>query len=393
MPPLHQSITSRSWRIITLFAVAALLLCVAQCRQRHNHDKHDDEGEAEVKDVMEVQLTPAQLLGKKIFFDTNLSNPPGQSCATCHMPGNAFADPEGLPVSRGAVKTKFGHRNSPTIAYAAFSPHFHYDSVEEAYIGGLFWDGRANTLSEQALIPLMSHFEMNNTSEKTVVDYIKSAPYANLFKTVYGPKSFDDTHAAFLRIAEALEEYEETVEVSPFTSKFDYYMKGLVKLTPQEERGLKLFNDEKKGNCAACHPSTPDPITGAILFTDFTYDNLGVPANPKLIELDKDYKKDCGLGSVVKCLEDEGKFKVPTLRNIDRTAPYFHNGVYKTLEDVVRFYNSRDVDTLKFGPAEVKQNVNKDELGNLGLTEQEIKDIAAFMRTLSDGYNFKVEKD
>lgn len=381
-------------RVLLLFSVAALLVCIAQCRHKAHHDKHDDnEGEAEVKDVMEVQLTPAQLLGKKLFFDTNLSNPPGQSCATCHMPGNAFADPEGLPVSRGAIKSKFGHRNSPTIAYAAFSPHFHYDSVEEAYIGGLFWDGRANTLSEQAMIPLMSHFEMNNTSEKAVVDYVKSSPYANLFKTVYGPKSFDNVHKAFERIADALEEYEETVEVSPFTSKFDYYKKGLVKLTAQEERGLKLFNDEKKGNCAACHPSTPDPITGAILFTDFTYDNLGVPANPKLIELDKDYKMDCGLGSVVKCLEDEGKFKVPTLRNIDRTAPYFHNGVFKTLEEVVRFYNSRDVDTLKFGPAEVNRNVNKDELGNLGLTEDEVKDIAAFMRTLSDGYNFKVEKD
>ncbi len=391
MKYLYSSINTLRFRVATAFVIAGLLMCIVQCKQKG--PKPNKEVAVDIADVTDVQLTPAQLLGKKLFFDTNLSDPPGQSCATCHMPSQAFADPEGLPVSRGAVKTMFGHRNSPTVAYAAFTPHFHYDSAEKAYVGGLFWDGRAATLSEQAMVPLLSHFEMNNSDKKMVVNRVKKAAYANLFTTVYGPEAFNDVDAAFVLIAEAIEEYEETAEVNPFSSKFDYYLKGLVKLTKQEERGLKLFNDEKKGNCAACHPSTPDPISGAVLFTDFTYDNLGVPANPEVIKLDKDYKCDCGLGTIVKSLEEEGKFKVPTLRNIARTAPYFHNGAFKTLEDVVRFYSHRDVDTIKFGPAEVPRNVNKDELGNLGLTEDEVKDIAAFMRALSDGYNFKVEKD
>lgn len=394
MQHIYLYFISLRFRAIALLFVVVLFVCISQCRHKAGHaEKDNGEGEAEIKDVTEVQLTPAQLLGKKLFFDTNLSNPPGQSCATCHMPGSAFVDPEGLPVSRGAVKTMFGHRNSPTVAYAAFTPHFHYDSAEEVYVGGLFWDGRAATLSEQAMIPLLSHFEMNNANKKSVVDYVQRSDYNKLFKIVYGPDAFKDVDAAFIKIAEAIEEYEETAEVNPFSSKFDYYMKGLVKLTKQEERGLKLFTDEKKGNCAACHPSTPDPVSGAILFTDFTYDNLGIPANPELIKLDKDYKSDCGLGSIVKCLEDDGKFKVPTLRNIARTAPYFHNGAFKTLEEVMRFYNNRDSDSLKFGPAEIPRNVNKEELGNLGLTDQEMDDIVAFMKTLSDGYNFTVEKD
>jgi cytochrome c peroxidase len=358
-----------------------LLVVITQCLP-----EHQPKGEKSLRSLpSESALNPSQLLGKKLFFDTLLSNPAGQSCATCHMPKMSFTDPEQLPVSRGAIKSKFGHRNSPTVAYAAYTPYFHFDSLEGEYVGGLFWDGRAPTLEEQAMSPLLTHHEMNNADKTMVIDHVMHSEYRNLFLSVYGANAFDDKEKAFENLAEAIEEYEEAPEVSPFTSKFDYYSRGLVKLTDEEMRGLKIFNDTLKGKCAACHPSTPDPLTKAILFTDFTYDNLGVPVNAELVKLDKEYQPDLGLGAIVKQSGENGKFKVSTLRNIANTAPYFHNGVFKTLKEVMQFYNDRD--SGKFGPPEVPENVNHDELGNLKLTDQEMDDVIAFLKTLSDGYS------
>jgi len=363
-----------------LISLACLMGIVMQCYPVQN----DKKVKSIVAENSEITLNPSQLLGKKIFFDSTLSNPPGQSCATCHMPKNGFADPEQLAVSRGAIKSVFGTRNAPTVTYAAFTPFFQYDSVEQVYIGGLFWDGRAPTLSEQAMNPLLTHHEMNNTDKRMVVERVMKAEYSKLFLHVYGQDAFDDIDVAFKNIALALEEFEETAEISPFTSKFDYYLKGQVKLSKEEMRGMEIFNDTLKAKCAACHPSTPDPHTNAVLFTDFTYDNIGLPVNPLLMDLNKDYKPDLGLGAILKEDAENGKFKVPTLRNVAITAPYFHNGVFKTLEEVMEFYNSRDKGT--FGPPEVPENVNKDELGDLKLSEQEMSDVVAFMKTLTDGY-------
>jgi cytochrome c peroxidase len=331
-----------------------------------------------------AQLSPAQLLGSKLFFDTMLSNPVGQSCASCHMPNRGFADPVDLPVSRGATHKHFGTRNAPTVAYAAYTPYFHFDSAEGNYIGGLFWDGRSATLSEQAVNPLLAHNEMNNKNKQVVVQQVMKSDYKDLFLYVYGPHAFDNTDTAFEYITEAIEEFEETSVISPFTSKFDYYMRGQVDLSPEEKRGLAIFNDTAKGNCAACHPSTPDAFTGAILFTDYTYDNLGLPMNPKVKQLCENYCADLGLGNFVKSAAENGKFKVPTLRNVAVTAPYFHNGIYNTLDEVMDFYNNRD--SGRFGEPEVKETVNHDELGNLKLTKQEMSDVVAFMKTLTDGY-------
>ncbi len=366
-------------KLLLLFSLA-VLLAVTGCKNRHGNFKHH-----KYFAISDSTLTPSQLLGKKLFFDPALSVPSGKSCASCHTPTIGFTDPEMLPVSRGALKEQFGNRNSPTVAYAAFSPFFHYDSAEETYVGGLFWDGRSNTLSEQAMNPLLNHAEMNNPDKADVVNVVKKSNYKNLFLHVYGQDAFTDTEKAFEYISESLEEYEETREISPFTSKFDYYLKGMAALTDEEARGLKIFNDPAKGNCAACHPSTPDNLTGAILFTDFTYDNIGVPANPEISKLCKDHQCDLGLGAIVHRESENGKFKVPTLRNVALTPPYFHNGVFKTLEEVVRFYNSRD--TGKFGAPEYPENVNKEELGNLKLTDRDITDLVAFMKTLTDGYN------
>lgn len=335
-------------------------------------------------------LNPIQSLGKRLFFDASLSNPIGQSCASCHSPGNGFVDPGIHPVSAGALKHLFGSRNAPSISYAAFTPYFHYDSLNKEYVGGLFWDGRVNTLAEQAVQPLLNHLEMNNSNRTTIIERIKKSAYRDLFLSVFGSNSLADTNKAFVCVTEAIEEYEETKEVNPFTSKFDYYLAGKVQLSKPEIRGLKLFEDSTKGNCAACHPNKPDKFTNAVLFTDYTYDNLGLPANPEIAALCKENKCDAGLGFIVKQKSADGKFKVPTLRNVAVTAPYFHNGVIKTLLDAVRFYNERDAG--KFGPPEVAENVNKKELGDLKLNEQEVGDIVAFLETLTDGYKGEMKK-
>jgi cytochrome c peroxidase len=373
---------------ISLLAIITVLGMYVLSSCHTDKEKHHDGNHATA--CADTTLTPAQMLGKKLFFDTGLSNPPGKSCAGCHTPGIGFTDPEGLPVSRGAVKEKFGHRNSLSVAYAAYTPYFHYDSADETYVGGLFWDGRAKTLSEQATNPLLNHVEMNNANKEVVVKHVINSDYKELFRYVYGPNALKNADEAFEDISEAIEEYEETKEISPFSSKFDYYVRGLVKLSDAEMRGLKLFNAPEKGNCAACHPSMADANAGVILFTDFTYDNIGVPVNPKVGELCRDSSCDIGLGAILHDKAQNGKFKVPTLRNIALTAPYFHNGVVKTLKEAVQFYNERD--SGKFGKPETEDNLNKEDLGNLKLSEQEVNDIVSFMQTLTDGYNLNKAK-
>src|SRR5512139_2388938 len=355
-------------------------------------------------------------LGRALFFDPSLSSPPGQSCATCHDANAALADPRfELPVSKGALPGRVGNRNTPTARYAAFSPSFHFDKQEGAYVGGQFRDGRAATLVEQAKGPLMNPLEMANPDKQSVVAKVRRAAYRSEFDGAFGKSALDDPEQAYERIAEALAAFEGTPQFNPFSSKYDAYLAGKARLTQQEMRGLRLFEAKDKGNCAACHPSRPGPKGEPPLFTDFTYDNLGVPRNP-----DNPFYKlparlnpagalwvDRGLGATVNKRSEDGKFKVPTLRNIELTGPYMHNGYFRTLGGAVAFYNDRDRKPLcarnlvteetalkqKCWPApEVITNVNHDELGDLGLTEREIDDIVAFMRTLTDGWQGQAKR-
>jgi len=351
----------------------------------------------------------AAALGRLLFFDAGLSEPAGQSCASCHAPARAFTDPDtSRPISKGVDPRRFGNRNSPTAMYMAFSPAFHFDEKEGHYVGGQFWDGRAATLEEQAKAPFLDPLEMANPDKRAVVQKVRRAAYAGLFEQVYGKGALDDVDRAFERIAAALAAYERGPELRPFNSKYDAWLAGKAKLSKQELRGLKLYEDEKKGNCAACHPSRRGPKGEPPLFTDFTYDNLGVPRHPDnpFYGQDKAHNPDGarfvdrGLGAAVKQPAEDGKFKVPTLRNIARTAPYMHNGYFTTLRGVVAFYNDRDArkrcpndlpeaEALKrrcWPAAEVAANVNTEELGRLGLTGREVDDIVAFLRTLDDGY-------
>jgi cytochrome c peroxidase len=338
-------------------------------------------------------LTAKESLGKRLFFDKSLSTPPGQACSACHDPRVAFADPDpGLPVSRGARPGLYGNRNDQPAAYAAFVPPRHRDPEEGHWVGGLFWDGRANTLAEQAQGPPLNPLEMANPDVETIAARLRALDYAALFGEVYGEGALADARKAFDHMADAIAAYERTAEVSPFDSKYDRWLRGEAELSARERRGLQLFEAEDKGNCAACHTSRPGKDGSPPLFTDFTYDNLGVPPNPEspFYLLDRRLNPDgfgfvdLGLGAVVRDPAENGKFRVPTLRNVAVTGPYMHNGVFKTLFQVLAFYNTRDV--ARWPAPEVAQNVNKEELGNLHLTNQEMEDLVAFMQTLTDGW-------
>jgi cytochrome c peroxidase len=340
-----------------------------------------------------VDLNSKEKLGKLLFNDKNLSTPPGQACADCHAESAGFADPlKEIPVSRGVYKDRFGNRNDLTVAYASFAPEFHFDSTEGIYIGGFFWDGRATTLAEQAMAPPLNPLEMANGSADEIIEKIKGSDYSRLFADIYGKDVYEDPERAYAFFGDALAAYQSSAEINKFSSKYDYYLRGEIELSDTEMKGLSVFNDPLKGNCAACHPSMPSEEGTPPLFTDFTYDNLGIPKNPEspYYYLPEKFNPDgvdyidFGLGAVVDKEEELGKFKVPTLRNIALTGPYMHNGLFKSIRQVISFYNTRDIGG--WPEPEIKINVNHDELGNLGLTEAEIDYLVAFLRTLTDDY-------
>jgi len=368
--------------------------------------------------IQAQSLTPLEELGKFLFFDTNLSTPPGQSCAACHGPATGFTGPDdainaGIAVYAGAIHTRFGNRKPPSAAYGGESPVFYFDEDEGLWIGGMFWDGRAtgwtlgDPLAEQAQGPFLNPLEQNNPNAKVVVDRVAKSSYADLFEAAWGPGSLNrkDVPLTYERIARSIAAYERSAEVNPFTSKFDYYLKEQATLTAQEAEGLALF--EGKAKCSACHLSAGSNGEPP-LFTDFTYDNVGMPKNPMnpfyyappSVNPERGQWIDPGLGGFLKAAgylpeiyEPEwGKHKVPTLRNVDkRPYPEFvkafgHNGFFKSLEEIVHFYNTRDVADAGWPPPEVPQNVNTGELGDLGLTAEEEAALVAFMKTLTDGY-------
>lgn len=329
------------------------------------------------------------LLGKLIFNDFSLSEPAGRSCGSCHKADAFYADP-GKVNSPGVSASLLGKRNTPSISYVKYTPDLYWDEQENHWVGGFFWDGRAKTLAEQAGGPLLNPTEMANKSQDQVIAKIKSSSYKALFEKVYGKTIWENSNEAFAALIDALVAYESGPEFGLFTSKYDYYLQGKASLTAIEKKGLELFEAEDKGNCSACHPSRADGKGERPLFTDFTYDNLGLPSFSGLLSYgDGDNSIDSGLylnPHIRNAEEGRGKFKVPTLRNVEKTAPYMHNGMLETLEDVMDFYNSRDVDK-KWGKPEIPENLNSDELGDLGLSDIEKAAIVAFMKTLTDGYD------
>jgi cytochrome c peroxidase len=426
-----------------------------------------------------VTLMPMERLGEMLFNDKQLSIDNNQSCAACHAPRSGWTGPEPFiniagSVYEGSVNGRFGNRKPPSSAYATPSPILTLvDPTTGSFVGGNFWDGRAtgeklgNPAADQAQGPFLNPVEQALPDAACVVyQACTSGRYQGLFQQVWGaavcdiawpskqqmkmlcssenvtvPLSDADrakVESAYGDVGLSIAAYEGSPDVNQFSSKYDAYLAGQVQLTAQEAEGLVLF--EGQGNCAACHVLDPGPAGEPPLFTDFTYDNLGVPKNPQnpwytqtAFNPDGFAWVDEGLGGFLATTPvlnpdgstlvpdytayadvNRGKQKVPTLRNVDlRPGPgfvkaYGHNGWFKDLKSVVHFYNTRDVlpecpprpDALPpntyteaealalncWPEPEVATNVNMTELGNLGLTDAQEDAIVAFMKTLSDGF-------
>ena len=421
-------------------------------------------------------------LGKAIFFDTNLSANGTQSCASCHAAEVGFTGPDGLvnaggAIYQGAIPNHFGNRKPPASAYAGDSPIFHYDETEGGWFGGMFWDGRAtgavlgDPLVEQAQGPFLNPLEQAIANAQVLCVKVKKSAYASLFEEVWGAGSLNcakDVNGVYERIGRSVAAYEKSPEVNPFSSKFDLFWDNAKKagknvtlikcgtggggggmggggggamgcpgggtngwagyrnlgLTDTELQGLAVYNDPNRADCASCHSLEPGP-DGYPLFTDFGYDNIGVPKNPDnpfysmpaAWNPDGESWVDYGLGGYLKSAgfaaevyeAELGKFKVPTLRNVDLrpsedfVKAYGHNGYFKSLEDIVFFYHWRammDNGCMGGGggmggggmgcegmagmfPApEVDQNRASMSM----FPRPQVDNIVAFLKTLSDGY-------
>lgn len=361
-------------------------------------------------------LSPQALLGSKIFRDESLSASGRLACATCHVPEHAHAGADSLPAPMGGEHMNImGFRNAPTLRYLDLNTPFHFDTSEgeQTPTGGFDWDGRAKDFAEQASGPLFGPHEMGLKGPANLQARLQRAAYADEFRAVFGADALDDGLRALQHAGQALAAFQtEDPQFHPYDSQYDRYLAGQASLNEQQLRGLKWFEDEHKGNCAACHPSRPGKNGEPPLFTDFTYDVLGVPRNPKIAATANPQYFDLGLcGPDRKDLVERkdlcGAFKVPTLRNIAITAPYFHNGRFETLKDAVAFYARRDTNpeewypkdasgkVLKFDdlPSEYYANVNTAEVpydrkpgDQPALTPDEIDDVVAFLKTLTDGY-------
>lgn len=373
-----------------------------------------------------MALEPIEQLGKKIFFDEYLSIYSNQSCASCHDSESGWTGPLAAiniagAVYEGSIQGRFGNRKPPSVAYATQSPIFHL-TKELLFVGGNFWDGRAtgerlgNPSADQAQGPFLNPVEQALDAPPDVVEAVCIASYGALFREVWGPEICEpgNVYEAYDDIALSIAAYEASTEVNSFTSKFDFARQGKAKLTKEEQQGFALFMG--KGKCNKCHIATGKMP----LFTDFTYDNVGVPKNldnpwytmPPEFNPDGTYWVDEGLGGFLNshlgyqdyASENMGKHKVPTLRNVDKrpddgfVKAFGHNGYFKNLEEIVHFYNTRDTlgscesnsqpePGMNCWPEpELSDNINTSELGDLGLTEKEEENIVAFLRTLSDGY-------
>jgi cytochrome c peroxidase len=404
-----------------------------------------------------AELSPIEALGKELFFD-KISDPSrSMSCASCHAPRAGWTGAIAGPnlhggVYRGADPRRFGNRKPPTSSYAVYSPIFHYDSATGEFVGGNFWDGRAtgarlgSPTAEQALGPHLNPVEQNMPSKQAVCEHVAATKYARLFEDVWGKGSLDCSDSGvdltYDRFGLSMGAYQGSIEVSPFSSRFDVYWErclahgnteeacGLAEgeqamldpdgiLSEQEFDGLIEFGEYCSG-CHVSHESGPGGVPP--LFTDNRFHNLGVPKNPDnpFYKMDKMYLDDgspinpegaawidLGLGGFLrstswydKAEENDGKFRVPTTRNVDMRPgkgfpkAYMHNGVFKSLEEVVHFYNTRDVPGAGWAAPEVDHNVNRDifegvPLGNFELDAEAEAAIVAFLKTLTDGYKHK----
>ncbi len=350
--------------------------------------------------TMVAEASTVAQLGEMLFFDKNLSKNRTESCSTCHNPKHGFVDDRdngvGSMVSLGDDNKSRGSRNAPTAAYAMIAPSFHYDSKKHQYKGGQFLDGREADLAGQAGGPPLNPIEMGMSNKAMVVERLKeSSEYQTLFRENFGEKIFGDIDQAYKAMELAIEVFENSEKFAPFDSKYDRYLKGEYDLSVLEDLGRTLFFSNNNLSCIKCHLLKKEDDTGET-FSNYEYHNIGVPSNPTLKEkqiVAKDFV-DHGLldNPHITDKQHDGKFKVPTLRNVAVTAPYMHNGVFKTLRGVVEFYdkynNKKRVNNPEtgkpWGEPEVKDTVNLDLLKGKKLTKRKVDALVAFMKLLTD---------
>ncbi|CAB3707290.1 cytochrome-c peroxidase [Trinickia soli] len=387
-------------------------------------------------------------LGKRIFFDPGLSASGKLSCASCHSPAHAYGPPNALPVQFGGPSMSLqGDRPPPSLMYLYRQPNFSIgpeqgDADTPANLaqeaaqasgvavaqksagstpaapamvpqGGMFWDGRADTLQTQALGPLLNPVEMANASEDDVARKFDNGPYRSVFRQLFGPDVFKNPRLLLSEAMFAVARYQvEDPSFHPYTSKYDYWLEGRARLTQAELRGLKLFNDPKKANCAGCHLSQPTRDGLPPMFTDYEYEALGVPRNAALAVNRDASHYDMGLcgphrTDLARQTQYCGMFLTPTLRNSATRHAFFHNGVYHSLDQVLTFYNLRDIEPGKIYPrdsngrvaqyndlpSKYHANIDKSDApfdrkagDTPSMTEAEMKDVIAFLQTLNDGY-------
>jgi cytochrome c peroxidase len=366
-------------------------------------------------------------VGQRMFFDTSLSGSGKLSCASCHSPGFGFGPPNALAVQMGGEDgLQPGVRAVPGLKYIqttpGFTPHYYEseddgdESIDNGPTGGLTWDGRANQVRDQVRIPLLSDFEMANADIGNVVNKARAAGYvAELQQILHDDRLAGDDVRAFDAVAFALEVHlDDQPTFFPYSSKFDAMLRHQATLTEQETRGFNLFNDPDKGNCASCHVSKVSPVGTSPVFTDFGLIALGLPRNTAIPANANPNYSDLGLcGPYRTDYKDNsdycGLFKTPSLRNVALRKTFMHNGLIHDLRQAVAFYVERDtmpekwypiaadgtVEKYNDLPAAYRANVNEEppfgpQPDNKPLlSDAEIDDIVAFLKTLTDGYQPK----
>jgi cytochrome c peroxidase len=351
-----------------------------------------------------------------MFFDPSLSASGKLGCGTCHDPKYAYGPPPGKALALGGADMRQpGTRVVPSLRYLhgipPFKEQYRFLDGDVGPVGGFTWDGRAASLHEQASIPLLAANEMANGTPEQLVGRLSRTAYAAEFRAAFGAEIFKDPKRAFAAALLALEAFQQIPEeFYPYSSRYDAFLRGELELTEQEERGVKLFKDPAKGNCASCHlgvsrAGTPPP------FTDYDYVNVGVPRNPRIpANADPNYY-DLGLcgparQDLVGRREYCGYFRSPTVRNTAIREVFFHNGAFTSLREVLQFYNERDLSPEKYYPRNpdgtvhlfddlppgYPDNVDHDPPldrkpgAEPALTESDIEDLIAFLKTLTDGY-------
>ncbi len=350
-----------------------------------------------------TRQTQLEDLGRALFFDVNLSRDRTQSCASCHDPARAFSDWRDSGVkaaaSLGADLHSLGDRNAPTISYAATIPEFSRKPDGE-YVGGLFMDGRAATLEEQAGGPPLNPAEMAMPDKAAVVARLQeNQNYLHAFKGLFGDNIFADSSKAYDAMQESIAALERIPFFSPYDSRYDRYLRNEYKPTEQEELGITLFFSNQFTNCNKCHMLQRFPNDSNEVFSNFSYQNIGVPVNSALRKangkgdayVDHGLLEHTGAGDKTQ----DGKFRVPTLRNVAITAPYMHNGVFSDLRTVMLFYNKYLAKAAKaqlnpetgqnWGAPEVADNLALEKLqAGRSLDNRSIDALVAFMRMLTD---------